>query len=150
MPDWTILIAISGIFYIVIPNILLYKHKKRIVNQFSYQEKINLNWLRVLFYGMLGTWIIIIFVRNDEWIFSMSTVFLVFIGYFGIKQAGIFTNQNIEIAEAEPIFDVVVETVADQPGTEKKKYAKSGLSEDTARDIHQRLKVFDGSRKVIY
>jgi AraC-like DNA-binding protein len=140
MPDWTILIAISGIFYIVITNLLLYKHKKRIVNQFSYQEKINLDWLRVLFYGMLVTWIIIIFVRNDEWIFSVSTVFLIFIGYFGIKQVGIFTNQNIDIAETESIFDVVVESVTNQPGAEKKKYAKSGLSEATAIEIHQRLK----------
>lgn len=140
MPDWTILIAISGIFYIVITNILLYKHKKRIVNQFSYQEKINLNWLRILFYGMLFTWIIIIFVRNDEWIFSMSTVFLIFIGYFGIKQVGIFTNQNIAVIEVEPAVDIVIENVINNSGTEKKKYAKSGLSEDTAKQLHHQLK----------
>ncbi|MFN8256180.1 MAG: helix-turn-helix domain-containing protein [Bacteroidales bacterium] len=139
MPDWTILIAISGIFYIIITNILLYQHKKRIVNQFSYQEKINLNWLRVLFYGMLVTWIIIIFVRNDEWIFSISTVFLIFIGYFGIKQAGIFTNQNLDIPEAEPTPQVFAQNATNNAGTEKKKYAKSGLSEDTAKQIHQKL-----------
>jgi len=139
MPDWTILLTITGVFYIIITYILLYQHKKRIDNQFSNQEKINLNWLRFLFYGMLVTWIIIIFVQKDEWIFSMSTVFLIFIGYFGIRQPGIFTNQNIDIAEFEPISDVVAENEKNNSGTEKKKYAKSGLSPDTAKEIHRRL-----------
>jgi AraC-like DNA-binding protein len=140
MPDWTILLTITGIFYIIITYILLHHHKKRIDNQFSNQEKINLNWLRFLFYGMLVTWVIIIFVQNDEWIFSMSTVFLIFIGYFGIKQAGIFTNQNIDIEEVDPILEVVPQNIINNSGTEKKKYAKSGLSEDTAKQIHQQLK----------
>jgi AraC-like DNA-binding protein len=140
MPDWIILLAISGIFYIVITNILLYKHKKRIVNQFSYQEKINLNWLRFLFYGMLVTWAIIIFVRSDEWIFSISTVFLVFIGYFGIKQTGIFTNKNIVTTEDEASSVGIIGNLVNEPGIEKKKYAKSGLSNDAARELHQQLK----------
>lgn len=131
-----ILLSISGIIYIVITNILLYKHRKSILNQFSNQEKINLNWLRFLFYGMGVIWVIIIFGGSDEWIFSMATVFLVFIGYFGIKQVGVFTNQNIN---AEPAVEVVEKTANDL-SVEKKKYAKSGLNEDTAKDLHLRLK----------
>jgi AraC-like DNA-binding protein len=148
LPDWTILIAVSGIFYIVITNILLFKHKKRIFNQFSYQEKISLNWLRVLFYGMLVTWVIIIFVRNDEWIFSMSTVFLIFIGYFGIKQTGIFTNQNNVLTEEVPAKKSDSENTVSDSCTEKKKYAKSGLSEETAREIHQRLRYLMSKERI--
>ena len=136
----SILLSISGIFYIVITNILLYKHKKRILNQFSNQEKINLNWLQTLFYGMGVIWAIIIFGGSDECIFLMATVFVVFIGYFGIKQVGIFTNQYEDISPNEPILEVLVESYVSDSGSEKKKYAKSGLNEDVAKDLHLRLK----------
>jgi AraC-like DNA-binding protein/type III secretory pathway component EscS len=137
MLNWSMLLDTSGIVYIVITNILLYKHKKRILNQFSNQEKINLNWLRFLFYGMALTWVIIIFLGNDEWIFSTATVFLVFIGYFGIKQVGIFTDQNIDI---EPIEELTLEDFNTiEPNVGKKKYAKSGLNEDAAKELYQNL-----------
>lgn len=138
--DWTIPLNVSGIIYIVITNILLYKHKKRILNQFSYQEKINLDWLRFLFYGMGLTWAIIIFRGSDNWIFTMASVLLIFIGYFGIKQVGIFTDNPVEFAENEPVILIANETIVDIFGLEKKKYAKSGLNEDTAKILHQQLK----------
>lgn len=135
----SILLSISGIIYTIITHILLYKHKKRILHHFSNQEKINLNWLRFLFYGMGIIWAVIIFGGSDEWIFSIATVFVVFIGYFGIKQVGIFTNQNQNIAENETIHELILESVAEKSILEKKKYAKSGLNVDSAKDLHQRL-----------
>ena len=138
--DWTIPLNVSGIIYIVITNILLYKHKKRILNQFSYQEKINLDWLRFLFYGMGLTWAIIIFRGSDNWIFTMASVLMISIGYFGIKQVGIFTDNPVEFAENEPVTLIANETIVDIFGLEKKKYAKSGLNEDTAKNLHQQLK----------
>jgi AraC-like DNA-binding protein len=138
--DWTIPLSISGIIYIVITNILLYKHKKRILNQFSNQEKINLNWLRFLFYGMGVTWMIIIFGGSDKLIFSMSSVFLIFIGYFGIKQVGIFTDYPVELPENETITVMIENRFVSETSVEKKKYAKSGLNEDTANVLHQQLK----------
>jgi AraC-like DNA-binding protein len=133
-----VLLSISGIIYVYITNLLLLKHKKRILNQFSNQEKINLNWLRVLFYGMGLMWILIIFTGYDPLIFTAATVFIVFIGYYGIKQVGIFTNQNPEIAENEPVKELVL--AFDSRVLVKKKYAKSGLSEDWAKEIHRQLK----------
>jgi AraC-like DNA-binding protein len=138
--DWAIPLSISGIIYIVITNNLLYKHKKRILNQFSNQEKINLNWLRFLFYGMGLTWMIIIFGGSDKLIFSMSSVFLIFIGYFGIKQVGIFTDYPVELPENEPITTIVKDNFEGKLSVDKKKYAKSGLNEDTANVLHQQLK----------
>ena len=139
--DWLsiltqILLTVSGFFYVFITNKLLSRHKNRILNQFSNQEKINLNWLRMLFYGMGLMWVFIIFTGYDPLIFSAASVFTVFIGYFGIKQVGIFTNQNVEVEDEEPVFENVTEI----NGIEKKKYAKSGLNDDLAKEIHQKLK----------
>ena len=138
--DWTIPLSVSGIFYIVITNILLYKHKKRILNQFSNQEKINLNWLRFLFYGMGVMWAIIIFGGNDKWIFSVSSIFLISIGYFGIKQVGIFTDQSIEFVENDSIISIFNENNSNELIIEKNKYAKSGLNDEYAKVLHEKLK----------
>jgi AraC-like DNA-binding protein len=140
------LLNISGIFYVIFNFRLLQKHKKRILNQFSNQEKINLNWLRFLYLVMALMWIFIIVVQNDKLIFSATAVFVVFIGYFGIKQVGIFTNKNPEIADNEPITILKAELIEET--IEKKKYAKSGLSEDTARELHQKLQALMNEQKL--
>lgn len=138
--DWQsilnqVLLSGSGFFYVFATNRLLTRHKKQILNQFSNQEKINLNWLRILFYGMGLIWIFIIFTGYDPLIFTSASIFTVYIGYYGIKQVGIFTNQNIEIESQEPVFESIIEVV----GIEKKKYAKSGLNDELAKEIHQKL-----------
>lgn len=137
--DWAL--AFSGIFYVVFTYLLLHKHKKAILNQFSYQEKINLDWLRFLFYGMTVMWFIIIFIGGDNNIFPFATIFIFLIGYFGIKQTGIFTNQREE-------SKVFVEEIVEEKSTEKKKYAKSGLNEDTAKELHQKLTDLVSSEKI--
>ncbi len=138
----TILLSISGVFYIYITHRLLHNHQKRILDQFSYQEKINLQWLRFLFYGMGIMWVLIIIIGNDDLIFSASVVFVVLIGYFGIKQVGIFTNQTNDFLENDLKEEVILmeETVNDTTTQLKKKYAKSGLNEESANDLHLRLK----------
>jgi AraC-like DNA-binding protein len=127
------LLTISGILYVIFTYLLLEKHKKRILNQFSNQEKINLDWLRFLFYGMSVLWFIIIFIGGDENIFPVATIFIFFIGYFGIKQAGIFSNKQLEEIK------IIDEPLIDEQNLEKKKYAKSGLNEDSIKELHQKL-----------
>jgi AraC-like DNA-binding protein len=133
----SIMLNVSGLIYIFITNRVLQRHKKRILDEFSYQEKINLNWLRFLFYGMALLWFIIIINGSDELIFSVTALFIIFIGYFGIKQVGIFTNkQGLDVdLESKILFDsLLVETVI-----EKQKYAKSGLSKEAANELHKKL-----------
>lgn len=137
----TVLLIVSGFFYVFVTNRLLSRHKKRILNQFSNQEKINLNWLRMLFYGMGLMWIFIIFVGHDPLIFSSASVFTIFIGYYGIKQVGIFTNQYIE--EEEPILEIF-----NEENVEKKKYAKSGMSVEAANDLHLKLRSLMATEKL--
>lgn len=138
------LLPVSGIFYVIVTNDLLIKHKRRILNQFSNQEKINLNWLRFLFYGMAVMWILINVVEKDRWIFTGSVLFIILIGYFGIKQVGVFTNSSsparneIETEEALTIEEVAPNEFA--TGVEKKKYIKSGLTSEMAVEINSKLK----------
>lgn len=141
------LLTISGVFYVVTTNYLLQKHRKRILNQFSYQEKINLNWLRFLFYAMGLIWFFIIFLKNDPLIFSASSIFVVFIGYYGIKQVGIFTNTSPTPPELTPPFQLATEE-PQALDVHKKKYAKSGLNEDRAQDLHQRLEELMHDKKL--
>jgi AraC-like DNA-binding protein len=135
------LLSISGIFYTYVTHRLLVRHKKQILDQFSYQEKINLQWLRFLFYGMGIMWVLIIIIGNDDLIFSASAVFVVLIGYYGIKQVGIFTNQINNVPETELIEEVISaeEGAGDATSQLKRKYAKSGLNEESAKELHLRL-----------
>lgn len=136
----TIALNISGVFYVFCTSRLLSNHKKRILAEFSNQEKINLNWLRFLFYGMVAMWVLIIFTRNDTWIFSTATFFTVLIGYFGIKQVGIFTNNQSEYHEVYPAPEIAIESTVSEALIQKRKYAKSGLSKEKLSDVHNRLK----------
>jgi AraC-like DNA-binding protein len=128
---WRILLFLSGIYYIIFTYILLQNHKKRILDHFSNQEKINLNWLRFLFYGMTVLWFVILGIGGDENIFPAATVFLFLIGYFGIKQVGIFTNQIPALQPAAPLVEDSVEA--------KPKYLKSGLSQEAAISLRLHL-----------
>jgi hypothetical protein len=48
----SVLMSLSAVFYVYLTNMLLNAHRKRILHEFSNQEKVNLNWLRMLFFGM--------------------------------------------------------------------------------------------------
>lgn len=140
----SLLLTSSGIFYVVATHYLLQKHRKRILNQFSNQEKINLNWLRFLFYAMGLIWFFIIFLHNDPLIFSSSSVFVVLIGYFGIKQTGIFTHLPIPLESPSSTPELAlqlaeVEVEETNSDLQRKKYAKSGLNEERANELRERL-----------
>jgi len=130
-----ILLSLSGLFYLFYNFKLVNDHKRNIMAQFSNQEKINLNWLRILVYMMAFIWILIIIVQSDFLIFSTTTVYLICIGYFGIKQVGIFSNTSTNIIANIPIQDPNSTIIPEQI----KKYAKSGLNEETALEIHEKL-----------
>jgi AraC-like DNA-binding protein len=99
------LIDLSGIFYFSLSLFVLRKHAKFIQNRFSDIEKINLNWLRYLIYGIGLIWIAVLF-RNDIIIYSLVSLFIIFLGYFGIKQVGIFTqNTPVPLGEFTGIIE---------------------------------------------
>jgi AraC-like DNA-binding protein len=117
----------SGVIYVIITYFLLQNFKKS-----PARDKTDFNWLRFLFYGMTVLWFVIIFIQNDSHIFPAATLFIFLIGYLGIKQAGVFSNRA-----SEPVSTLTDDSELEL--AEKKKYEKSGLNDETARELHERL-----------
>jgi AraC-like DNA-binding protein len=130
-----LIIIISGILYALLSLQKLSQHRKNITEQFSFTEKINLTWLSYLILGSSIIWVVVIFC-NDQYIFATVVLYLFFIGYFGIKQVGIFTNKISENNDSEIL---VLETISDNNQLDKVKYKKSGLSGTELQGIHKNL-----------
>lgn len=143
-----VLLSASGIIYIYLTNRLLLRHRKRILDEFSDQENINLNWLRFLFYGMGLIWVFVILNLSDEWIFTLAVFFVILIGYFGIRQVGIFANQPLPPGNDGSKNEVISVVETEESDPEKRKYAKSGLNDDSAKALHERLKTLMHDRKL--
>ncbi len=136
----------SGIIYVILSLVLLKKHRVNIAKRFSYSEKINLNWLVYLTAGMGVIWLSIIF-GNDISTFLMVDLFILFIGYFGIKQVGIFTNQaaGSQLAGIGAFEPGGPEAVSDPgpggpvTGQEKVKYLKTAIGPEQMTKLHGEL-----------
>src|SRR5688572_24909019 len=140
-------IIISGIAYIIASLVLLRRYRKSIENEFSDIEKIKLAWLRYLIYGLAVIWIAVIF-GDDSMVFGIAVLFVFFLGYFGIRQAGIFITPALQaglqqISANEEMLKGPTSEDQGKPGSDemsanaetagivpKIKYQKSGLTED--------------------
>ncbi len=116
-------IALSGVFYVTWSAILLNRHRKNIREQFSDLERVNLLWLQILTYGLGGIWILVILFRNETLTMAGIVIFVFLIGFFGVRQAVIFTHVR------QPADD----------DEQKKKYPKSGLTDEAASKLHEAL-----------
>jgi AraC-like DNA-binding protein len=115
--------AFFGLFYVGWSALLLRKHGDNIRDRFSDLDKISLLWLRILTYGLGVIWLLVIFFRNDILTFGGVVVFVFLIGFFGVRQGTIFVQGPILPDNAE----------------QKKKYPKSGLTEEASAKLHQAL-----------
>ena len=150
-----IAIIMSGIIYVTLSFLKLRQHKVNIENQFSNTAKINLNWLRYLIFGTMAIWIVIITGLNDTYIFSTVVLYVFFMGYFGIRQVGIFSNVPVDDSEpkikttgnsgGENLESEIVETA--KP-IARSKYQKSSLTNEDALAIHQHLQKLMNNNKV--
>jgi len=138
-----IAIIISGFVYVFLSFRHLQKYKKRINEQFSNTEKIDLNWLRYLILGILCIWLIILLNGRDLLIFGSVVFFVLFLGYFGIRQVGIFTagylpgNTLLLPARGQ---ETIESPAASPPAAEPSaKYGKSALPKEVADKIYQDL-----------
>ena len=130
-------ILLSGFSYIFLTALLFKRHRNNILNNLSNSnEKNNLHWLRNLLSGMLVIWLIVLisqFVfdssKQDNVIYITVSLFVAFIGFFGLRQGNIFVN----IPDNCLIEGLIKEN---QP-----RYSKSGLKEERADEIEQQLAV---------
>jgi len=136
------LINISAPIYTVFSIIQLRKHKKRIGDNFSYTEKIDLDWLRNILYVLTITSVFAIglyFISDlyriipvwfgDNILFIVIIICVFYLGYYSIKQTSIYS--------LEPELDKLShkrETSIVAP-----KYEKSGLSDVDSKKIFNDL-----------
>ena len=156
MKTCVIAIIISGIAYVSASLYLLYRYRKSIEDEFSNTDKINLAWLRYLIYGIAVIWLAVIF-GDESLVFGTVVLFVFCLGYFGIKQPGIFTTVSPQLKSSptaspenilsEPVTPVYHERLPDEESEQtvvssinpKIKYEKSGLDEEKAGKIYNQL-----------
>jgi AraC-like DNA-binding protein len=150
----TVANMISGVLYVTLSSIVLRKHRVSIANQFSSTEKINLEWLQYLIYWIAVIWVFVI-MGNDTLVFGSAVLFILFIGFFGIRQAGIFNSQDSQINsrassahETSSYNHTLLEGSSELFSQEKRKYQKSGLTPENSQLLHKKLKQIMNDEKL--
>jgi AraC-like DNA-binding protein len=139
----SIAIIASGVLYIVLSSLALRKHRISIEQEFSSTDKVNLQWLQYMIYWLGTIWIFVI-AGDDVLVFGAAVLFVAFIGFFGIRQAGIF--HSLPASEYGNPTPAKIEVVEDL--IERKKYQKSGLSSAESQNIHHQLMHVMASEKL--
>ena len=155
LPDYSVFMSvlliafiISGIAYPIIAYMLTIKHKRKIDHHFSYEEGINLNWLRTSIWGIglifLSVLVVtilrdlagVVFPFNADFIFyTLIILFIFYVGYFGIRHQDMFTHNE----------NTPSNSFGEAPA--KEKYQRSGLKPDTLDQHHQKLLEFMDTQK---
>ena len=140
-------IPLSGVLYVTLSTLALRRHRHSILREFSSLEKVNLQWLQYLIIWIGVIWLIV-FAGNDNWIFGATVVFIFFIGYFGIRQAGIFHSvQSPNDATASPFPSTSTEDL-NREKSARPKYQKSGLREQDSELLHRQLTLLMSEEKL--
>ncbi|MCF8232199.1 MAG: helix-turn-helix domain-containing protein [Bacteroidales bacterium] len=129
--------ALSGPVYFAYAFRLLKNLDITIYNNFSYSESINLEWLRKLVFIFGTVWTILIVITSLHHVFHLFSmhfcmnglflslaIFIILVGYFGLKQEEIFRTHSPEKFITEP---------------KEKKYAGSALTEAQEKQIAEKL-----------
>ncbi len=142
---------VSGIVYSVLAYRLIGRFNKMVHENLSYDENINLNWLRYCIIGVFGIFLTVgVFSTiqyllhvdlafNPDFIYYSEVIlFIIFIGYFGIRHESLFI-ENVQIGAVQ-----VEEKPENKTSSE---YKKSGLKTDDAEEYHKRLLQLMTSKK---
>ncbi|MDJ0750143.1 MAG: AraC family transcriptional regulator [Woeseiaceae bacterium] len=139
----------SMVFYLVKSFEVLRTHRARIAQNFSYSEKVGLNWLRNLLLVVAVLLAVYVPLTVSGWfaevfdrIYGVSIVLAVFgIGFLGIRQPNLFVRDSVGAAE-------FVTDVADDTGEAGQKYRKSALSGSEIEAIYAAIIETVDSRKL--
>ena len=141
-------IMLSGVLYITFSLILLRSFRKQLASNYSYTDKINLDWLRNLILGMIVIWSFVVVGHGldnslnidirpiaDFLIYLSLTAFVLIIGYFGIQQTEIFAGRVSMEQPARNEGDV-------SEKNDTARYQKSGLKPDQANKLLTQLQKY--------
>ncbi len=137
-------IYLSGVVYIALSLKRLLNYRSKMVQHFSNTERINFNWLLYLIIWMAIIWIVVLFVQQDKLIFGAASLFVLWIGYFGIRQVQVFSPRAVHVQDQHmqtAVVDVKDTELIPVIQTVPVKYQKSTLTEEEASAIHAQLKV---------
>ncbi|HWV67926.1 helix-turn-helix transcriptional regulator, partial [Chitinophaga sp.] len=98
-------------------------------------------WLRYLIAGIGVIWGIVIFYRTPQTLYISVALFMFFIGYFGIKQVGIFADPPVTapLSPAIPEDAILTTETASGADSGKMKYERTGVTEEGVIKIHEAL-----------
>ncbi len=123
-------IILSGIVYVLLTVLLLAKHQKKIRDNFSDIEKINLTWLQYLTYGIGIIWLAVIF-GTDSLTFLAVVIYVLFMGIYGIRQTPVFafSHQPGNFPESGERFPQQENTLIDDAASAGLRNAEDGNKE---------------------
>ena len=113
------LTVINGPIYVVLSFFKLKNHKKRIGNNFSYTDKIDLNWLKYVLLGVAIMWLIVVISKiavemnknlveiGDIPIVLIFVILVFFLGFFGFKQPVIYTDSVVKKPKTKLLDNVL-------------------------------------------
>lgn len=140
---------LSGLAYPILAYMQLNKYRKLINDNFSYDERINLDWLKnsIRGIGLIYLTVAVVTILKDgmnidfpfnaDYIFYSIIILFVFcIGFFGIRQQNLFSERG---------NDKKIKLVQEKPARD---YKKSGLKPEAAKEIHLRLKQVMSQKKL--
>jgi AraC-like DNA-binding protein len=111
---------VANTIYVIWAIFILNKHKKKLRENFSYTEDIDLVWLKLVVSGFGAFWVIVLILHlfNKYPIVAISplgyaiyltlTLYIFFLGYFGLKQQVIYpstTPYKSKTNDADPIIE---------------------------------------------
>lgn len=139
-------LAVSGLVYSIWDLILLHRHRKTIGELFSFDETINLNWLRYIVYSYLILFILascLVFGATQFQLLPMDkafalvgillTMMLVAFGFYGFRQTAIFSDRDIALDRIKSI---------EKKGIPAPAYSKSGLGPKKIEHMAHELATF--------
>lgn len=109
-------VGISTLSYNLVAFRLIRNHQKRIKQEFSKIDEIDLNWLKILILASISIYSVNVALFNLDLIFhfasyrflmvltySFASVYVMIIGYFGLKQKNLFISFKEPIPTKSPI-----------------------------------------------
>jgi YesN/AraC family two-component response regulator len=139
------IIIIQGLAYTIYTLVLIRRYSKRLKEVFSALDKVKLNWLRnitlmaLVAIGMFILEVILYFLDLRILEFGQISSFLIAIyvytlGYWGMLKSEVFLEPSIMNSMNE-LTRFEQHEIQSEIQAEAKKYEKSGLSEEKAREI---------------
>ena len=137
-------IAVQGLTYMLMTLFLIRRYTENIKENYSTIDAINLNWLKNITFMAMAVWMVVFIEEvlalfypnllggNSQLIAMLTAVFVYALGYMGLSKSEIFSQKIIPDWERS---DPEIGSANLERDDTRRKYQKSGLSADRAKNI---------------